>query len=291
MSLRHSLSRNMSQIHWSHSRRRERVLPHRPPARPGSCGTGTPLPVAPQDAPTAPMPEEGSGRLSAARRCAWTVLLITAAIAITRGPPWIQSLAGLPVGEERLLIAITNDNLREVQIALAEGASVTAQLIGDQPALSVAANAASEAIIQELLRAGADINYVDNRGVTALGLAALHGRIGTVRALLKAGADPNGDSEADFRPLILAANAGHEHLVEVLLDAGAEIDALGVGGQTALMVAAFAGRVQVAKTLLARGADVTLTTPEGHTASYFAIQSENREMGELLWKHHAIAAK
>ena len=97
-------------------------------------------------------------------------------------------------------------------------------------------------IIENLIRAGVNVNVVDKLGHTALGRACWHGSTSIVKLLLEAGADisipsceehikrnyidPNdgGWSQTDKRylPLELAARAGHEDIVQLLLAKGAD---------------------------------------------------------------------
>ncbi|MBO0720511.1 MAG: ankyrin repeat domain-containing protein, partial [Blastocatellia bacterium] len=110
--------------------------------------------------------------------------------------------------------------------------------------------------IDELLRAGANVNCTVERGEfgSPLCAAAYKDRLDAVRLLLDRGADPN--LVGDGSPLINAAEGGLVDIVSLLLDRGANIDQIVPGHQNALILASGKGRLDVVKLLVARGADV-----------------------------------
>ncbi len=110
--------------------------------------------------------------------------------------------------------------------------------------------------IDELLRAGANVNCTIDKGEfgSPLTAAASKGRLDAVRLLLDWGADPN--LEGDATPLVNAAEGGHVDVVSLLLDRGANIGQILPGRQSALIRASEKGRLEVVKLLVARGADV-----------------------------------
>jgi ankyrin repeat protein len=77
-----------------------------------------------------------------------------------------------------------------------------------------------EAIVRQLLAAGADPNVEDEQGRTALSYAVEKDELETVRVLLANGADPNAGRMN--LPLQVAAHRGSTAVVEVLLQAGAD---------------------------------------------------------------------
>ena len=75
---------------------------------------------------------------------------------------------------------------------------------------------------ERALAAGANPNIVNRRGLTALHVAAWHGRTGVARALIRAGADVNvRGGHAGETPLHAAARANQPEMVILLLGAGA----------------------------------------------------------------------
>jgi ankyrin repeat protein len=108
-----------------------------------------------------------------------------------------------------------------------------------------------------LLRAGADAKAVNRYGATPLSEAATAGNAAMVEALLKAGADPNTLTTADGETVLMtAARAGQVEAVQALVAHGANVNAReNFRGQTALMWAAAERHPQVVKFLLDHGAD------------------------------------
>jgi bla regulator protein blaR1 len=129
---------------------------------------------------------------------------------------------------------------------------------GLERALINAAAAGDLAGIEELLRAGVNVNCTTDIGVAGNPLigAAGHGRLEAVRLLLDWGADPNLAIVDEGYPLIWAARDGWTDVVALLLDRGARIDQVAPYHDNALIKASRYGRLEVVKTLVARGADV-----------------------------------
>jgi ankyrin repeat protein len=75
----------------------------------------------------------------------------------------------------------------------------------------------------ELLARGADVNASNQAGVTALMLAAFHGRLEMVRALTDHGADVNATDRDGFTAAMLAQHSHREDIVRLLVARGARI--------------------------------------------------------------------
>jgi ankyrin repeat protein len=110
--------------------------------------------------------------------------------------------------------------------------------------------------VDQLIRAGANVNAANDIGATPLWAASMNGNTPIVKRLLDAGANPNMALLSGETPLMAASRAGKAAAVEALLGKGANANARGARGQTALMWAVAQKHADVVKLLLAGGADV-----------------------------------
>ena len=79
--------------------------------------------------------------------------------------------------------------------------------------------------VTALLEKGANPNFTDAKGYTALMLASWGGETKIVTALLKKGANPNIANDYNNTALIIAAMRGHKELVAKLIAARANVNA------------------------------------------------------------------
>ncbi len=108
--------------------------------------------------------------------------------------------------------------------------------------------------VQELLRAGADVNTADSEGTTALMHALIESDVRMLRLLIDSGANVNATNEFDSTPLMYAATELAK--TRLLLARGADVDAMNQRGATAMNVAVKTfGSTPVLKLLAARGAE------------------------------------
>jgi ankyrin repeat protein len=114
--------------------------------------------------------------------------------------------------------------------------------------------------VDQLIRAGANVNAANDIGVTPLWSASLNGSVPIVKRLLDAGARPDAPLLSGETPLMAAARSGKSAVVEALLAKGANPNARGPRGQTALMWAVSQHQADVVKLLLAAKADVRART-------------------------------
>ena len=201
---------------------------------------------------------------------AWLCLILTPAWAL---PP--QESASVDV--EMVRAARAGDALR-VGDLLGRGARVNAKVLlgnGLGTAISEAAAGGFTNIVQLLLRAGAEVNLIDNNGWTAL-MSANNRDV--IRVLVDAGADPDAMDVNGWTALMLLDDLD---LVAVLLAEGAGIDKENSYGWTALMWAAFNGFGEKVKLLLGAGADVEFRDNQGRTALLLAYRG-NRNAVEVL---------
>jgi ankyrin repeat protein len=162
----------------------------------------------------------------------------------------------------RLADLAREGNLEEVRALLSQQVDVNAAQGDGMTALHWAAYRDDLEMARLLLEVKANPEAetrVDK--VTPLILAARNGSGAMIEALLKAGADPSKAASTGATPLMSAATSGDVGAVKALLDGGADLNAREkTNGQTALMFAAWEDRADVIRLLVSRGAHPGLSS-------------------------------
>ncbi len=181
-------------------------------------------------------------------------------------------------------------NTKIVEALIKAGVDVNAVNNDGLTALWVAARNGHTETVEALIRAGADVNAVNavnNDGLTALWLAARNGHTKIVEALIKAGVDVNAVNNDGNTALTLAAMNGHTETVEALIREGANVNAVNNDGLTALWVAAMNGHTKIVEALIREGANVNAVNNKGLTALWIAAMNGHTETVEALIREGA----
>lgn len=165
--------------------------------------------------------------------------------------------------------AVGVDNVSTVRELLARGFDPNAVDEKGQSALHLAARDGSPRVLTLLAaQPQVRVDTPNSHGETALMLAALKGDLAAAQTLVERGAQVN---RAGWTPLHYAATRDEDTQVPAwLLDRGARIDAPSPNRSTALMMAARYGVESTVDLLLARGADAKLRNDLNLTAGDFA---------------------
>jgi len=221
-------------------------------------------------------------------------------------------------GTTALHWAVSSDDLETADLLIRAGAKVTAVNREGVMPLQIAAINGNAAMIDKLIKAGADPNTaLDQFGDTALMMASRTGKIDSVKMLLDRGAKVNViETWGNTTPLMWAVAEGHPPVVKMLIEHGADVNvrskfvpsATGRGfegatpvaskpGQpaeehssgllTPLMFAAREGDLESAKLLVAAGADINATGGDGKDALGLAIFNGGYEVASFLVDNHA----
>jgi len=138
--------------------------------------------------------------------------------------------------------------------------------------------------VRAALEAGVAVDAPDERGRTALMIAAARGHVMVMRELVEAGAQIDRRDRGKLRwpALMHALYADRFAAAGALLEWGADPGASDDSGYTALMMAAGRGHAGVVRELLTRGADPDKELFLGLTALDYAIGYGHAEVVRLL---------
>ena len=190
-----------------------------------------------------------------------------------------------------LFEAIRAGDSAVVQELLKAGANLLAHNDSDDTALMAAAWQADADVLELLIKAGADVNATNKAGVTALLRGATFED--KARLLVAKGADVKVHSKLGNTALILAARkTGNSRTVKLLLDKGSDVNAMNVFGATALIAAAAAEDMDSVRLLLDAGANVNAGPNDfiwggGRSALMWAAFYGNEPLLKLLLERGA----
>ena len=134
-------------------------------------------------------------------------------------------------------------------------------------------------LVNDLIVLGANLDWQDEEGWTALHLCANFNHPEILGILIDAGADLNIQDTAGRTALHRCASWNHPGIVRMLIDAGADLNIQDTAGWTALYLCAIWNRLGIARMLIDAGADKTIPTNDGKLPYELA---ESQELQELL---------
>jgi hypothetical protein len=134
---------------------------------------------------------------------------------------------GIPTTVESLAQCVVDNRVKEISLFLEAGFSVNSRNSTGIPLLNIAARTrtGNPDVIRFLIASGADVNLLaEDRGTTALIDSVMAQNLDIMDDLIKAGTDLNVKDKNGQTALIVAAGASREKMVEVLLKAGSDAD-------------------------------------------------------------------
>jgi ankyrin repeat protein len=150
-----------------------------------------------------------------------------------------------------------------------------------------AAERGDAARVRQLIAAGGNVNWQNERRDSAFLVAGARGHTEVVRLTLAAGADLKSTNRYGGTALIPACHYGHVDTVKLLLTTKIDVDHVNNLGWTALLEAVILGdggprHVEIVKLLLERGAKPGLPDREGVTPLAHARKRNYAEIARLL---------
>ena len=184
-----------------------------------------------------------------------------------------------------LLVAIRENNLVDVEAALAADPSAASSAVNEKgrTALSLAAGAGHAKIVKTLDADAKDA--APGCGWSVAQYAAFGGHEEVLSVLVGKGSGAAvHPADCSMPPLCLAVTKGHLNCAKVILDAAPDAANATSNGRTALMLAAVGGSVECIELLVARGADINAASSfEGRTALMWAVTSHKpSSVGALI---------
>lgn len=129
-------------------------------------------------------------------------------------------------------------------------------------------------IVKKLINYGALPNNQDS----SLAIAATKNNLALVQMLIKAGANLNAQNRFGNTALMIALERGFDSIVGAMLEAQADVNIQNSEGKTALMIAAKKGSAAFLDRLLRAGARNDLKDTSGNTAYDIAVKSGHAEL-------------
>ena len=163
-------------------------------------------------------------------------------------------------GNSALFYSLGIDNNSITQMFLELGADVNIKNIyGHTPLINAVKDIKDIQLVKLLIDTGADVNIIDETGITALGYSVSskedNNSIAITDLLLKSGAKVNRESTQATTALMRAAKSNNFNSVKLLLITGANINATNAANKTAIN---FATQPDVVQLLIDRGADYSI---------------------------------
>ena len=184
--------------------------------------------------------------------------------------------------ESPLFWAAENGHKKSVKVLIDCGADVNFVNDAGITALMSASQNGHAQSVKVLIENGANVNFTDNTGATALMYASQNGHTDVVKELILGGADVNIEDDKKLTALTLSVAMNHAQSVQVLIANGANVSFVNDAGITALMSASQNGYTDVAKELIAGGADVNLRNDAGVTALMYASYNGREDVVKEL---------
>uniref|UniRef100_A0A3B3SKH6 Ankyrin 1 n=1 Tax=Paramormyrops kingsleyae TaxID=1676925 RepID=A0A3B3SKH6_9TELE len=176
------------------------------------------------------------------------------------------------------LRAARSGNLDKAMDHIKNGIDINTANQKGNTALHIAALAGQERVVAELVNYGANVNAQSQKGFSPLYMAAQENHLEVVKFLLENGANQSLPTEDGFTPLAVALQQGHENVVALLINYGTK----GKVRLPALHIAARNDDTRTAAVLLQNDPNPDVLSKTGFTPLHIAAHYENLSVAQLL---------
>ena len=206
------------------------------------------------------------------------LVLFTGVVLVLAGPALAFFLGRMVLSHDALLLDhVSQRRTTLVELSLWAGADPNYRDDDGRSALPVAVAYGDLEVVPLLLDAGADVNARNGAGEPVASVAVHEGEPEILAMLLDAGADPNARDDDGIAVVVRAVAGGDAGIVRMLLDAGADPNTLAEEDLSVLAIAVDRGHTEVARLLLDAGAD-----PNGPGIAELVQRSGNADLLALL---------
>lgn len=139
---------------------------------------------------------------------------------------------------------------------------------------------------QLLIKAGANVNYIDKKGMTPLWLSLKNREKTTIALLIDKGANVNQVKDGKT-PLKYALDERELEIAQLLIDKGANVNQVDDRGNTLLILAADGDNAKVVQLLINGQANIDQPNKQGWTPLIAAAYKGNYDIVKLLLNYNA----
>ena len=177
---------------------------------------------------------------------------------------------------------ITECNIEGIELVLKKGANPNIECDGE-PALMLALDCEYLPLMEMLIKAGANVNQVDEFGITTLAWSINNSQIETFKYLLQNGASMEIRDSSGFHPVVYATNL---EVLKVLEELNFPTEVVSSDNTTFLMDAVDMGSYEIVEYLIAeKKVDINVKNDENLTA-YDFLQPKDTIMKILLDQYY-----
>lgn len=142
--------------------------------------------------------------------------------------------------------------------------------------------------VESALAAHANVEVIDENGMTPLHWAAVNGHTDIAVRLINLRANLDAANIYGNTPLIEAVAQGHIEAVTLLIAHNANSEKANLYGLTPLHYAAVKGHSEIVRSLLVKGSNLEAKDNDGRTPLVYAVLNEHKELVELLLAYGAF---